>query len=221
MGFEKGETGSPAPPFGFFAGARAMTLSEEVPAPTRRERSIPVLETARLRLRAPRLEDVKAIAALANDRRVAANTARIPHPYDVGDAERFVATANRRVGEACFVILLEDTLMGACGIGLCGGEVELGYWLGAPYWGRGFATEAMRAVIDHAFGDLHHETLQAGARVSNPASRRVLEKCAFQWTGVRLTRILAIKSAAPVDRFRLDRGLWLSLKAWGRVRSVA
>lgn len=86
---------------------------------------------------------------------------------------------------------------------------------------RGFTTEAVRAVIDYAFGDLKHETLQAGARVSNPASRRVLEKCAFQWTGVRLTRIRAINSAAPVDRFRLDRGLWLSLKAWGRVRRVA
>jgi hypothetical protein len=49
----------------------------------------------------------------------------------------------------------------------------------------------------------------------------VLEKCAFQWTGVRLTRIRAINSAAPVDRFRLDRGLWESLKSWGRVRRVA
>src|SRR5262249_38282026 len=64
-----------------------------------------------------------------------------------------------------------------------------------------------------------HETLQSGARVTSPASRRVLEKCAFQWTGVRLTRVSAIHSAAPVDRFRLDRGLWLSLKAWGRVRA--
>jgi RimJ/RimL family protein N-acetyltransferase len=54
--------------------------------------------------------------------------------------------------------------------------------------------------------------------VSNPASRRVLEKCAFQWTGVRLTRIRSINSAAPVDRFRLDRGLWASLKSWGATR---
>ena len=100
----------------------------------------------------------------------------------------------------------------------CEDAPEVGYWLGAPYWGRGFATEAVRAVIDHAFGELQHETLQAGARVSNPASRRVLEKCAFQWTGVRLTRIRAINSAAPVDRFRLDRWLWLSLKAWGGAR---
>jgi RimJ/RimL family protein N-acetyltransferase len=89
------------------------------------------------------------------------------------------------------------------------------------YWGRGFATEAVRAVIDHAFGDLAHDTLQSGARVSNPASRRVLEKCGFQWTGVRLCRIRAINSAAPIDRFRLDRGLWASLKSWGKVRRVA
>jgi RimJ/RimL family protein N-acetyltransferase len=198
-----------------------MTLSTEVLAETRRERSIPVLETERLTLRAPRLEDVKAIAVLVNDRRVAENTAGIPHPYCLADAERFVASVNRRDGEACFVVMLDGTLIGACGIDPSDGGAELGYWLGVGYWGRGLMTEAARAVIDHAFGDLRHETLQSGARVSNPASRRVLEKCAFQWTGVRLTRIRAIHSAAPVDRFRLDRGLWLSLKAWGRVRRVA
>jgi RimJ/RimL family protein N-acetyltransferase len=221
MGFEKGGDRVPAPPFGFFAGAREMTLSEEVLAQTRRERSIPVLETERLTLRAPRHEDVKAIAVLANDRRIAANTARIPHPYGVDDAEQFIAAVNKSDGEACFVMVLDGKPIGACGIDPREDSPELGYWLGASYWGRGFTTEAVRAVIDYAFGDLKHETLQAGARVSNPASRRVLEKCAFQWTGVRLTRIRAINSAAPVDRFRLDRGLWLSLKAWGRVRRLA
>jgi RimJ/RimL family protein N-acetyltransferase len=198
-----------------------MTLSDDVLKETRRERSIPVLETERLTLRAPRHEDVKAIAVLANDRRIAENTARIPHPYCVADAEQFIATVNRRDDEACFVLMLNGTLIGACGIDPRDDGAELGYWLGAGYWGRGLMTEAARAVIDYGFGDLRHETLQAGARVSNPASRRVLEKCAFQWTGVRLTRIRAIHSAAPVDRFRLDRGIWLSLKAWGRVRRVA
>lgn len=198
-----------------------MTLSEDVFDETRRERSIPVLETERLTLRAPRHEDVKAIAVLANDRRIAENTARIPYPYGVGDAEQFIASVNQRDGEACFVILLGSTLIGACGVEPREDGLELGCWLGVPYWGQGYATEAGRAMIDHAFGDLQHETLQAGARVTNPASRRVLEKCAFQWTGVRLTRIRAINSAAPTDRFRLDRGLWASLKAWGRVRHVA
>ena len=226
MGFEKGETGVPAPPFGFFAGAEifqepVMTLSEDVFDEIRRERSNPVLATARLTLRAPRREDVKAIAAIADDRRIAENTARIPHPYAVGDAERFVTSVNKRDGEATFVIMLDGTLIGACGIDPRADGLELGYWLGVPYWGQGYATEAVRAMIDHAFGDLQQETLQAGARVSNPASRRVLEKCGFQWTGVQLTRIRAINSAAPVDRFRLDRRLWASLKAWGRARHMA
>ena len=197
-----------------------MTLSENV-IETARERCNPVFATERLTLRAPRCEDVKAIAVLANDRRIAANTSRIPHPYRLADAEQFLAAVNRRDGEVCFVITHGDTLIGACGIDPREEAPELGYWLGTHYWGRGYATEAVRAVIDYAFGDLGHETLVAGARVSNPASRRVLEKCAFQWTGVRLTRIRAINSAAPVDRFRLDRGLWLSLKSWGRVRRVA
>ncbi len=197
-----------------------MTLTEDVIAQTRRECCIPVLETGRLTLRAPRHDDAKAIAVLANDRRIAENTARIPHPYGVADAEQFIASVNKREGEACFLITFGNALVGACGIDPREDAPEIGYWLGARYWGRGFATEAVRAVIDHAFGELQHDALQAGARVSNPASRRVLEKCAFQWTGVRLTRIRAINSAAPVDRFRLDYGLWQSLKSWGRARRV-
>jgi RimJ/RimL family protein N-acetyltransferase len=198
-----------------------MTLATEVLAPRLKECGIPVLKTERLMLRAPRRHDVKAIARFANDRRVAENTARIPHPYTADDAERFVAAVNRQPGEATFVVLLDDELIGACGVEPRESGAEIGYWLGAPYWGHGYATEAVRAVIDHTFGDLDHDALQAGARVSNPASRRVLEKCGFQWTGVGLYRIRAIKSSAPLDRFRLDRGLWSSLKAWGRVKRVS
>ena len=193
-----------------------MTLSEQVFTPPRQDEILPVLATARLLLRAPRRGDVKAIAILVNDRRIAANTARIPHPYAIEDAEQFIAAVNKREGEACFVITLDGAPIGICSVDLREDGPELGYWLGVAYWGRGFATEAVRALIDHAFGDLEHETLISGARVNNPASRRVLEKCGFQWTGVQLTRIRAINSAAPIDRFRLDRGLWASLKSWGR-----
>lgn len=198
-----------------------MTLLEDVANETRRERSIPVLATERLTLRAPRHGDVRAIAALANDRRIAVSTARIPHPYGVDDAEQFIQAVNRRDGEATFVVTLDDILIGACGVDPRTDGPEIGYWVGVPFWGRGLATEAVRAVIDYAFSELGHDALAAGARVSNPASRRVLEKCAFQWTGVRLTRIRAINSAAPVDRFRLDRKLWVSLKCWAAARRVA
>jgi len=199
-----------------------MTLLEEIPSETFNEASIPVLETKRLAMRAPRLEDAKTVAALANDRRIAENVARIPHPYKQSDAENFISGANKAGGEAVFLITLRDeTIIGACGILNQDGTPELGYWLGVPYWGNGYATEALHAVIDYAFTDLAHDALQAGSRVTNPASRRVLEKCGFQWTGVGLYRIRAIKSSAPIDRFRLERGIWSAIKGWGRMKRVS
>ena len=198
-----------------------MTLLEEIPSETFHEASIPVLETKRLALRAPRLADAKLVAALANDRRIAENTARIPHPYRLTDAQGFIAGANKAAGEAVFIITLRDaTVIGACGVVLQDETPELGYWLGVEHWGKGYATEALHAVIDYAFADLGHEALQAGARVTNPASRRVLEKCGFQWTGVGLYRISAIKSSAPIDRFRLERGIWSALRGWSRLKRV-
>ena len=199
-----------------------MTLLDHRTAETFRERCTPVLETERLVLRAPRLEDAKAVAQLANDRRIAENTARIPHPYSLVDAEKFIAAVNRDDSETVFLITREKIVLGAVGISTSEREPpEIGYWLGVPFWGHGYATEAVHAVIDNAFADLDLEALAAGARVTNPASRRVLEKCGFQWTGVGLTRIRALASSAPVDRFRLERAIWRSLKSWGAVKRVA
>lgn len=199
-----------------------MTLLEEIPTGRYREASIPVLETKRLALRAARLEDAKAVAALANDRRIAENTARIPYPYKLADAEQFIAGANKK-GEAAYLITLRDgTIIGACGLMFHYDDTpEIGYWLGVPYWNKGYATEALHALIDYAFTDLTHDAVQAGARVTNPASRQVLEKCGFQWTGVGLYRINSIKSSAPIDRFRLERRIWSALKTWGRAKRVS
>jgi len=198
-----------------------MTLLEEI-RETYREGSTPVLETERLVLRAPRLEDAKAVVTLASDRRVAENTARIPHPYRQADADEWITGVAAGACKETFLITLDGAPIGACGLDMRDAPTpEIGYWLGAPYWGQGFATEAARAVIDYAFEQLGHDALQAGARVSNPASRRVLEKCGFQWTGVGLYRIRAMNSSVPCDRFRLDRGIWTSLKSWGSARRVA
>src|SRR5476649_199680 len=142
-----------------------MTLLQEIPCETFREGCIPVLETKRLAMRAPRLKDAKTVAALANDRRIAENVARIAHPYRMADAESFIAGANKAGGEAVFLITLRDqTVIGACGVvlqKLMGQEhtPELGYWLGVPYWGKGYANEALHAVIDYAFADLGHKAL--------------------------------------------------------------
>ena len=199
-----------------------MTLLE-IETRSFREGCIPVLETERLILRAPRLGDAKVLAALANDKRIAENTRRIPHPYKRADADDFITAVNAPGGEVAFLITLREggAVVGGCGVALQDGAPDVGYWLGVKHWNKGYATEATRAVIDFAFTELGHDTLSAGARVTNPASRRILEKCGFQWTGVGLCRIRALNSSAPIDRFRLDRGLWLSLKSWGDVKRVA
>lgn len=198
-----------------------MTLLEEIPSESFREASIPVLETERLTMRAPRLADAKAVSMLAADRRIAENTARIPHPYRLADAENFITGANKPGGECVYLITRAKTVIGACGIAQQDGAIEIGYWLGVDYWGKGYATEAVHALVDYAFTDLGHTALHAGARVTNPASRRVLEKCGFQWTGVGLYRINSIKSSAPIDRFRLDHGIWSALKGWAPMKRVS
>jgi RimJ/RimL family protein N-acetyltransferase len=174
-----------------------------------------VLETERLLLRRPTLADVKAIARLANDRRIAENTRRLPHPYSQDDAIDFVrATANETRGT---VLLIESDFetIGVVGVDWREPDApELGYWLGVEHWGQGFGTEAARAMIDFTFEEFDIEHLISGARIANPASRNILEKCGFQWSGVELHRFEALRSSTPVDRFRLSRSVWSSLKSW-------
>lgn len=197
-----------------------MTLLEHSLPEFLHDRGMVALGTERLVLRAPQQSDAKTIARLASDRRVAENTARIPHPYTLAHAQTWIESA--RAAQRNFVVTDSDnTILGACGLTEREAGFELGYWIGAPFWGCGYATEAVRGVIDHAFADLGMKELQAGARVTNPASRRVLEKCGFQWVGVGLYRINALNSSAPIDRFRLDRRIWESLKSWGPMRRTA
>ena len=140
-----------------------MTCLETLPPTPLAERLFAVLETQRLVLRAPQLEDAKAIAALANDRRIAENTSRIPHPYRISDAESWVIGAKTEMdGEAYLITRLDGTVIGGCGLDMRDGPApEIGYWLGARYWGKGYATEAVRALIDHAFTNLDHQALQS------------------------------------------------------------
>jgi RimJ/RimL family protein N-acetyltransferase len=191
-------------------------MLQDIPTPTLRETGSCVLETERLMLRRPTLADVKAIARLANDRRIAENTRRLPHPYTQDHAIEFVrAMANDR-RETVFLIENNYTPIGVVGVDWRQPEApELGYWLGVEHWGQGFGTEAARAAIDFTFEEFAVAHLISGARVTNPASRNVLEKCGFQWSGVELHRFEALGSSAPVDRFRLSRSVWSSLKNWG------
>jgi RimJ/RimL family protein N-acetyltransferase len=193
-------------------------MLQDIPTPTStlHEARPFVLETERLLLRRPTLADVKSIAHLANDRRIAINTRRLPHPYSQDHAVEFVRSLAIEPRNTVFLIECDAAPVGMVGIDWREPEApELGYWLGVEHWGQGFGTEAARAVIDFTFEEFEVEHLASGARVTNPSSRNILEKCGFQWIGVELHRFEALGSSTPVDRFKLSRGVWASLKNWG------
>ena len=193
-------------------------MLQDIPPPTRLEPQDPagcILETERLALRKPVLADVKSIAHLANDRRIAEMTRRLPHPFVEEHAAEFIASLGAS-GEIAFLIERHHAPIGVVGVNWREPDApELGYWLGVEHWGQGFATEAARAVIDFTFEEFAIEHMLASARVANPASRNILEKCGFQWSGVQLHRFEAIGSSTPVDCFKLSRSVWSSLKHWG------
>ena len=151
------------------------------------ERS-PRIETRRLALRAPDFADAGRIAGLANDLDIARMTTRLPHPYLRGDAEAFLArmAALDYAREAVFVIEQEDEgPIGVVGLHRTASFApEIGYWLGRPYWGRGFATEAASAVLAWAKTAWRQRAVISGHFADNPASGRVLEKAGFLYTGV-------------------------------------
>ena len=191
-------------------------MLQEFLNPTLREASPCVLETERLSLRRPTLADVKAISRLANDRRIAEYTRRLPHPYSQDHAVEFVRFTAAEPRELAFLIEHNFAPIGMVGLMMHEEDApELGYWLGVDHWGQGFGTEAARAAIDYFFEEFDREHLFSGARVTNPASRNVLEKCGFQWSGVELHRFEALGCSTPVDKFRLSRSVWSSLKNWG------
>ncbi|TDR88258.1 GNAT family N-acetyltransferase [Enterovirga rhinocerotis] len=180
------------------------------------------LETARLWLRWPRQADAAAIVRLAGEKAVAEMTARIPHPLPADEITAFVLKsrqANLEGRELTMAITPRSqpgSLIGIVSIhpDESAGAPHLGYWLGVPYWGEGFATEAARAMVDAFFAYAGGKELTSSARVINPASRRVLEKCGFSATGSGLQPFPARGGLFPVDHFRLERRGWRSFKAW-------
>jgi len=162
----------------------------------------PRLATPRLTLRPPELGDARRIAALASDYDVASMTTSIPYPLAVDEAADFVLRMDYRDfdREAIFAIDTEtDGLIGLIGLHPGGAPApELGYWIGRPYWGRGYATEAAEAAVNWAGGPWRKGYVLAGHFADNPASGRVLDKAGFLYTGEVQSRwSLAREAEAP------------------------
>ena len=143
-----------------------------------------ILESERLILRPPRPMDIEAMAVWLSDYDVAAMTSRVPHPYGEADAEEFLALAPD--GRHVFVIERKDGLfMGMTGLHPADGY-EFGYWLGKPFWGFGYATEAARRLVTYAFETLGVDTVHAGWFADNPASGHVLAKLGARHNGSKM-----------------------------------
>jgi RimJ/RimL family protein N-acetyltransferase len=147
----------------------------------------PVVETRRLLLRSPGPQDIPAIAKLANDEAIARMTCRMPHPFGQGDAEDFVVHVAAQNPAKASTFLIEHEDLGPVGIiGMfedADPAPETGYWIGRPFWGRGFATEALEGALVWAGKRWKRRAMVAGHFSDNPASGRVLEKAGFLYTG--------------------------------------
>ena len=151
---------------------------------------MPTLRTHRLVLRPFTQEDAPRVQELAGAREVALGTLTIPHPYEDGVAEEWIGSLEQqwRGREALMLAMVteSDGLVGSIGlvrIDVPHARAELGYWVGVPFWGRGYAPEAARAVLRYAFDGLGLNRVWAQHFTRNPASGRVLEKLGFQREG--------------------------------------
>lgn len=155
------------------------------------------LETERLLLRPPGRSDAAAIAALIGEWDVAKNLGRVPYPYSEADAHKFFDRLDARLADQLDLTLgitlkTDGAYIGGCGVHLREkGDFEVGYWIGKPYWGNGYATEAALAVLHAAFANLQFDKLTAGYFFDNPASGHVLKKLGFLPDGEELRDCLS------------------------------
>jgi RimJ/RimL family protein N-acetyltransferase len=152
----------------------------------------PTLRTERLVLRPWRLDEGPRAESLVGAWEIADTTARIPHPYPEGGGAAWIAKHESawRAGEvAQFAIALAETDEPVGTIALEGfhdpAVAVLGYWLGVPYWNRGYTTEAARALIDYGFEQMGLHRIEATWFMRNPASGRIMEKVGMAMEGVQ------------------------------------
>ena len=168
-------------------------------------------ETRRLVLRDFTFEDVPRLARYAADPRVSRMLAIVPSPYTEAHASAFIGDilASNATGGGPGLAIARNkepgALIGTISFARDGQAAEIGWWLGPPYWGKGFATEAVSAMIAIAFRDPGLAALTAGAFAENAASLRVQEKLGFVRTGLHDRHSLARGAMAPHVDTRLTR----------------
>ena len=161
------------------------------------------IKTARLLLKHLQPADKNRLVELIGVPEVAENLSRVPYPYTLSDAEDWLAV----VAENPFnlSIFLNDKLIG--GVSLSDRQdnsYELGYWVGADYWGQGFATEAARGLLHLAHSQIHSLVVVANVYKENVVSAQVLRKLGFTATGEGEVFSLSRQAQVPTFTYRYE-----------------
>ena len=171
----------------------------------------PTLETERLRIRPYSDADIPELLPLIGAREVAATTLRIAHPYAEQDARDFfeMAKAPDKLWLA-ITLRTDDRQIGGIGLRLeqQHGHAELGYWLGVPYWGQGYATEATREMLRYGFEALGLHRIFATHFKHNAASGKILRKIGMQYEGCQREHLLKWGEFVDSEMYGILRREW-------------
>lgn len=176
-----------------------------------------MLETERLILRPPELDEATRIQELADDPDVAGMVSPMPFPYTLESAESWIRSVHAEIdaGEAYPFVIVRKTdnlLIGAVEVG---NEVrhqrgEMGYWLGKAYWGAGYASEAARRVVQFGFEVVGLNRIFATHYAHNPASGRVMQKIGMSYEGTMRGHIVKWDKSVDLLIYAILRSEWLS-----------
>ena len=166
------------------------------------------IDTPRLKLRPFRDSDISELVPLIGSREVAANTLRIPHPYEEKHAREFLASVAKE-NELRLAITLRNDGRLCGGIGLhpnaAHQHAELGYWIGVPHWGNGYATEAAQAVVGFGFENFKFRRIFASHFAHNPGSGNVLRKIGMRHEGCMRQHILKWGEFVDIELYSILR----------------
>lgn len=174
----------------------------------------PLIETERLVMRPPHIADAEDLAILADNINVARMLAHMPHPYTIKDATDFIDKTKKDSGRACVYAITEaetGKFMGVGSLHETANEPEphMGYWIGEPFWGKGYATEAARGLVDLYFKVTNRPILLVSARVSNEASKRIIRKCGGRHVRTSEAVHPLLGEVQQLDHFEITRESWM------------
>ena len=174
--------------------------------------NFPSLKTERLRLRALRASDIPRIMSFANNAKVADMTLNIPHPYQEKDAINWISTACEGFEDQSHIIfaiasMKENEFLGGVGLRVNKrfDRAELGFWLGEPFWNRGYVTEAVKRTLQFGFEELDLNKIYATHLPENPASGKVMQKNGMIKEGLLVEHLKKGGHYLDVIQYRLTR----------------